>query len=108
MTNHPDQAISENSAKPQIDNLLWQYLQGLDHETVSHLSQPSSEVLQMMEHNMMQVLGGLSAPHFDVQISTSRENLGKLLASAMMNGYFLRKAEERMSLEQQFSLADLE
>ena len=38
--------------------------------------------------------------NFDVSISTSRENLGRLLASAMMSGYFLRNAEQRMSFEE--------
>ncbi|WP_208346214.1 DUF760 domain-containing protein, partial [Aetokthonos hydrillicola] len=30
---------------------------------------------------------------------TNRENLGRLLASAMISGYFLRNAEQRMNFE---------
>ncbi|MGK7880038.1 MAG: DUF760 domain-containing protein, partial [Crocosphaera sp.] len=32
-------------------------------------------------------------------VSTSRDHLGKLLASAMMSGYFLRNAEQRLNFE---------
>jgi len=35
-----------------------------------------------------------------VQITTDRENLAGLLASAMMTGYFLRQMEQRMQLEE--------
>jgi hypothetical protein len=37
--------------------------------------------------------------HFHVQITTDRDNLAGLLASAMMTGYFLRQMEQRMQLE---------
>ena len=37
--------------------------------------------------------------HFNVQVTTDRENLAGLLASAMMTGYFLRQMEQRMQLE---------
>ncbi|MEL6816865.1 MAG: DUF760 domain-containing protein, partial [Cyanobacteria bacterium J06598_3] len=39
--------------------------------------------------------------HFDVTVTTNRENLGRLLASAMMSGYFLRGAEQRLAFEEQ-------
>lgn len=69
-------------------------------ETVTQLSKPSSpEVLQVMERNIMGLLGGLPPEHFGVTITTSREHLGRLLASAMMSGYFLRNAEQRMAFE---------
>jgi hypothetical protein len=38
-----------------------------------------------------------------VQITTNRENLAGLLASAMMTGYFLRQMEQRMHLEENLS-----
>jgi hypothetical protein len=41
----------------------------------------------------------LPSENFDVQVTTNRENLAGLLASAMMTGYFLRKMEQRMELE---------
>ena len=82
-------------------NGLWQYVQSLSPETIAHLSKPESqEVFQVMERNIIGLLGNLPSEQFDVAISTNRENLGKLLASAMMSGYFLSKAEQRMTFEQ--------
>ncbi|MCX5964080.1 MAG: DUF760 domain-containing protein [Cyanobacteria bacterium] len=79
---------------------LWQYVQTLQPETIAQLSQPGSQdVIQVMEHNIGGLLGGLPREGFDVMISTSREQLGQLLANAMMNGYFLRNAEQRLALE---------
>jgi Protein of unknown function (DUF760) len=81
-------------------NLLWQYVKSLSPETVTQLSKPSSpEVFQMMERNILGLLGNLPPEHFGVTITTSREHLGRLLASAMMSGYFLRNAEQRMNFE---------
>ena len=80
---------------------LWQYVQSLNPETIAQLSKPeSSEVFQVMERNIIGLLGSLPSEHFDVSINTSREHLGRLLASAMMSGYFLSKAEQRMNFEQ--------
>ncbi len=85
---------SENS------NLLLQYVKSLSPETVTHLSKPTSaEVFQVMEQNIVGLLGNLPSEHFDVTITTNRENLGRLLASAMISGYFLRNAEQRMNFE---------
>lgn len=84
----------------EAGNLLWQYVQSMSPETVAQLSKPnSSEVYQVMERNIIGLLGGLPSEHFDVTITTSREQLGRLLASAMMGGYFLRNAEQRMAFE---------
>jgi len=81
-------------------NLLWQYVQSMSPETVSQLSKPtSSEVFQVMERNIVGLLGTLPPEHFGVTITTNRENLGRLLASAMVSGYFLRNAEQRMVFE---------
>jgi hypothetical protein len=81
-------------------NSLMQYVHSMSPETVAQLSNPASpEVQQMMEHNIIALLGGLPSQHFDVEITTNRENLGRLLASAMMSGYFLRGAEQRMTFE---------
>lgn len=86
------------------ENNLLQYIQSLTPETISQLSQPqSSEVFQVMERNIIGMLGTLPPEHFGVMISTSRENLGRLLASAMMSGYFLRNAEQRMTFEKAFA-----
>lgn len=72
----------------------------MNPETVAQLSKPGSgEVLQVMERNIIGLLGGLPSEHFGVTITTSREHLGRLLASAMMSGYFLRNAEQRLQFE---------
>ncbi|NJL83532.1 MAG: DUF760 domain-containing protein [Chloroflexaceae bacterium] len=79
---------------------LWQYVQSLSPDTVAQLSRPeSTEVFQVMERNIIGLLGNLPSEHFGVTISTNREQLGRLLASAMMSGYFLRNAEQRLNFE---------
>lgn len=86
---------------------LWQYVQSLSPETIAQLSRPeSTEVFQVMERNVLGLLGHLPSEHFEVNISTSREHLGRLLASAMMSGYFLRNAEQRMSFEKSIQAAN--
>lgn len=97
--NSPQKAFKQNTE----DNELWQYVQSLSPETVTQLSQPKSkEVFQIIEHNIIGLLGNLPTDNFDVAISTNRENLGRLLASAMMSGYFLRNVEQRMTFEESF------
>lgn len=82
------------------NNLFLQYVQSLSPDTISQLSKPQSqEVFQVMERNIIGLLGNLPSEHFGVMVNTSRENLGRLLASAMMSGYFLRNAEQRMGFE---------
>jgi hypothetical protein len=79
---------------------LLQYIQSLNPETIVQLSKPeSADVFQMMERNIIGLLGGLPSEHFEVTVTTSKEHLGRLLASAMMSGYFLRNAEQRMNME---------
>lgn len=81
-------------------NSLWQYVQSLSPDTIAHLSKPDSqEVMQVMERNIIGLLGNLPSEQFEVSVSTSREHLGKLLASAMMSGYFIRNAEQRLNFE---------
>lgn len=86
-----------------------QYVQSLDPETIAQLSKPSSpEVLQVMERNIIGLLGGLPPESFEVTITTSREALGRLLASAMMSGYFLKSAEQRLAFEKSLAAIDAE
>ena len=95
--NHRPELFDESS---EGANLLWQYVQSMSPDTVSHLSKPNSqEVFQVMERNIIGLLGNLPSEQFNVSVTTSRENLGKLLASAMLSGYFIRNAEQRMTFE---------
>ncbi|ACK72398.1 conserved hypothetical protein [Gloeothece citriformis PCC 7424] len=107
MMNQPNSQMESTSGNSNV-NLLWQYVQSLDLNTVQQLSQPSPQVSAIMERNIVQTLGTLPPENFNFTISTSRENLGQLLVSAMMSGYFLRKAEERLSWEQQLATLDQE
>jgi hypothetical protein len=87
-------------------NLLWQYVQSMSPETVAQLSKPNSpEVFQVMERTIVGLLGNLPAGQVGVTVTTSRENLGRLLASAMINGYFLRNVEQRMAFEKSLQVA---
>jgi hypothetical protein len=96
----PDYATGSSEGFSEAGNQLLNYVQSLSPDTVAQLSRPTSkEAFQVMERNIMGLLGGLPAEEFDVTITTNRENLGRLLASAMMSGYFLRNAEQRMGLE---------
>ncbi|MGK7916870.1 MAG: DUF760 domain-containing protein [Prochloraceae cyanobacterium] len=100
---------SQNFFSGDVDsrNGLWQYVQSLSPEAIAQLSKPhSQEVFQVMERNISGLLGALPSEHFEVSISTSREDLGKLLASAMMSGYFLRNAEQRMDFENSWQKVD--
>lgn len=101
MSRNPNQSRSLFDGDSQSGNGLWQYVQSLSPETVAQLSKPqSNEVFQVMERNIIGLLGNLPPEHFGVTINTSREHLGRLLASAMMSGYFLRNVEQRLNFEQ--------
>ncbi len=86
--------------------MLWQYVQSLNPETVAQLSKPNLEAVQVMERNIVGMLGGLPPEHFGVTITTSREHLGRLLASAMISGYFLHNAQQRMAFEKSLQVAE--
>lgn len=107
MSNLSNRAPKFFGSESEGGNLLWQYVQSMSPETVAQLSKPSnSEVFKVMERNIVEMLGGLPPQHFNVTVTTSRENLGQLLASAMMSGYFLRNAEQRMAFEKSFQLEE--
>jgi hypothetical protein len=90
-------------------NALFQYVHSMSPETITMLSRPASpEVLQVIERNIIGMLGGLPSENFNVTVTTTREDLGRLLASAMMGGYFLRNAEQRMAFEKSFAIANSE
>lgn len=96
------------NSESETSNSLLHYLQSLSPDTIIQLSKPNSaEVFQVMERNIVGMLGSLPSEHFDVSISTSRENLSRLLASAMMSGYFLRNAEQRMVFEKSLPATEL-
>jgi Protein of unknown function (DUF760) len=88
------------NSESETGDLLWQYVKSLSPETVTQLSKPNStEVFHVMERNIVGLLGNMPSEHFGITITTNRESLGRLLASAMISGYFLRNAEQRMNFE---------
>ncbi len=104
-----------NNAENQVsayfggESELLQYMQSMSPETVAQLSNPSSaEVLKVMERNVFGLLGGLPSEQFNVTVTTNRDSLARLLASAMMSGYFLRNAEQRMQFEQSLQAVSAE
>jgi hypothetical protein len=99
MNNLPNRASDFLGSDAEGNNSLWQYVQSMNPETIAQLSKPNREALQVMESNIRGMLGSLPPEHFGVAITTSREHLGRLLASAMMSGYFLHNAEQRMAFE---------
>jgi len=109
VSNSSNQVSEFFKGESENSNSLWSYVQSLSPETVSQLSKPtSSDVFQVMERNIVGMLGSLPPEHFGVTVSTSRENLGRLLASAMISGYFLRTAEQRMTFETAFQGTEIE
>ncbi len=100
MSNSSNRISEFFNSESETNDLLWQYVKSLSPETVTQLSKPTSaEVFQVMERNITGLLGNLPSEHFGVTVTTNRENLGRLLASAMISGYFLRNAEQRMNFE---------
>ncbi|HAJ64605.1 MAG TPA: hypothetical protein DCP31_39670 [Cyanobacteria bacterium UBA8543] len=82
------------------ENQLLNYLQHQSPDVLSRVAKSASpEIQQIISQNVQGLVGMLPSEHFNVQITTDRENLAGLLASAMMTGYFLRQMEQRMELE---------
>jgi 23S rRNA G2069 N7-methylase RlmK/C1962 C5-methylase RlmI len=84
----------------QPANELLKYLQHQPPEVLSRVAKSvTPEMRQIANHNVQGLLGMLPQEHFDLQVTTNRDNLSGLLVSAMMTGYFLRQMEQRMELE---------
>lgn len=89
-----------DSAEEVQANQLLKYLQHQSPEVLAKVAKSvSPEIKQIISQNVQGLVGVLPAEAFNVQITTDRENLAGLLASAMMTGYFLRRMEQRMELE---------
>lgn len=81
-------------------NQLLQYMQHQSPEVLAMVAKSvSPEIKQIISQNVQGLVGVLPTESFNVQVTTDRENLAGLLASAMMTGYFLRRMEQRMELE---------
>lgn len=84
----------------EVANQLLRYLKHQPPEVLSRVAQTvSPEIKQIISQNVQGLIGVLPNDGFNVQVTTDRENLAGLLASAMMTGYFLRQMEQRMEME---------
>lgn len=83
------------------ENPLLNYLQHQHPDVLAQVAQSATpEIKEIISKNVQGLIGILPSEEFDVQITTNRENLAGLLASAMMTGYFLRQMEQRMQLDE--------
>ncbi len=95
---HPNQLLNDHFG--ENPNQLLKYLQHQSPEVLARVAQAvSPEIKQIISQNVQGLVGMMPPEHFNVQITTDRDNLAGLLASAMMTGYFLRQMEQRMQLE---------
>jgi len=85
----------------QDGNELIQYLQEQSPDVLQRVAKSASPDIQdIIRHNVQGLLGMLPGEHFEVKVTSSRDNIASLLASAMMTGYFLRQMEQRKELEE--------
>lgn len=91
----------------QDNNTLMEYLQHQQPEVLARVAQSaSSEIKEIITQNVQGLVGMLPSDDFQVHITTDRENLANLLASAMMTGYFIGQMEKRRDLDQTLSKTD--
>ena len=91
--------FGEDAEESQVNHLL-KDLQHQSPEVLARVAKSvSPEIKQIISQNVQGLVGVLPSEAFNIQITTDRENLAGLLASAMMTGYFLRRMEQRMELE---------
>jgi Protein of unknown function (DUF760) len=95
---HPNELLNESFE--EHPNQLLKYLQHQSPDVLARVAQSvTPEIKQIISQNVQGLVGMLPAEHFNVHITTDRENLAGMLASAMMTGYFLRQMEQRMHLD---------
>ena len=82
-------------------NDLIQYLQEQSPDVLQRVAKSASTDIQdIIRHNVQGLLGMLPGEQYEVKVTSSKDNLASLLASAMMTGYFLRQMEQRKQLEE--------
>ena len=97
---NPEYLATDNN-DGQEGNALIQYLQDQSPDVLQRVAKSaSSDIQDIIRHNVQGLLGMLPGEQFDVKVTASRDNFASLLASAMMTGYFLRQMEQRKELEQ--------
>lgn len=95
-----DPEIFSQMEDEDAGNSLLAYLQHQSPDILARVAKSASpEIRDIISRNVQGLVGVLPAEGFNVQISTDRENMAGMLASAMMTGYFLRQMEQRMELD---------
>ncbi len=101
---NPEFLTTDNNNEGSEGNALIQYLQEQSPDVLQRVAKSASNDIQdIIRHNVQGLLGMLPGEQFEVKVTSSRDNIGNLLASAMMTGYFLRQMEQRKELEESFS-----
>ena len=97
----------ESESSDRDYNNLMEYLRQQHPEVLARVAHSASpEVKQIISQNVQGLVGMLPSGDFNIKVTTDRENLAHLLASAMMTGYFLCQMEKRMDLEENLSQTD--
>ena len=92
---NPEFLTTDNSDNQEINGLI-QYLQDQPPDVLQRVAKSASTDIQdIIRHNVQGLLGMLPGEQFEVKVTSSRDNIASLLASAMMTGYFLRPMEQR-------------
>ncbi|MBF2052732.1 MAG: DUF760 domain-containing protein [Candidatus Sericytochromatia bacterium] len=96
----PFQSDDDDAATAQRRQRLNRYIQSQSAEDMARLAaEISPEIKQLVAANVQALLGHLPPQDFHTSISTSKENLQNLLASAMLTGYFMHAMEQRLAME---------
>lgn len=91
----------------QNNNDLMDYLQQQHPEILEKVARSASEeIKEIISQNVQGLVGMLPGEGFKVQITTDKQDLANLLASAMMTGYFLGQMEQRRNLDVNFNKTD--
>ena len=99
---NPEFLATDNNEGHEANDLI-QYLQDQPADVLQRVAKSASpEIQEIIRHNVQGLLGMLPGEQFEVKVTSSKDNLASLLASAMMTGYFLRQMEQRKELEQTF------
>jgi len=97
----------ESESSDRDGNNLMEYLRQQHPEVLARIAHSASpEVKQIISQNVQGLVGMLPTGDFNIKVTTDRENLAHLLASAMMTGYFLCQMEKRKDLEDHLSDSD--
>ena len=99
--------FNNSETQDQQVNTLIEYLRQQQPEVLARIAQSASpEIKEIISQNVQGLVGMLPSGDFNIKVTTDRENLAHLLASAMMTGYFLCQVEKRMDLEESLSGAE--